>query len=305
MHRNTFWICLAAALSAAQLPAAKPATQTTTYLGYNPSTGKNNATYNILYQLPNPALFGPGPYPVFIATPGTMEPYNDPQSQSFMQVMAAQGFLAATVQYNNNEAVQICSSYTERAQSVFDSTVSTSAVGVLCHLPGAACSKGIVTAGMSQGGILAVLAKNYAPQVAATFAMSVSDYSQEGNVNLAACLDKAHTAIPANRLMIVNGQADQIFGGQQPLENVSGYTCPTGTYQCWSPDGNGAGWYIVQNWQVTDGVADHCYQLVGGCTGHSFDPNWYLPSTYDWSLLPNFEWLATLGTKRVFSPTGY
>jgi hypothetical protein len=178
-------------------------------------------------------------------------------------------------------------------------------VGVLCSLPGAACSKGIVTAGESQGGMLAVLAKNYAPEVAATYALSVSDHSSLGNVNLSACMDKSHTAIPADRLMIINGEDDQFFGGQTPLMNVSGYTCPTGTFQCWSPGGNGAGWYIVQNSQVVDGAASHCYQMNGGCTGVTFDPNWYLPSTYDWSLMPNLEWLATFGTERVFSPTGH
>lgn len=306
MYRNAILVLLVAAVSAGLLAAgAKPATASTTYLGYNPSTGTNNKTYQIMYQLPNSSQFGPGPYPVFVWTPGTYELYNDPMSQIFMQLMAAQGFLAATVQYNDTETIQVCSSYTERAQSVFDATVSTSAVSVLCHLPGAACSKGIVTAGESQGGMLAVLAKNYAPQVQATYALSVSDHAIVGNVNLSACMDKQYTAIPADRLMIVNGQSDQFFGGQTPLMNVSGYTCPTGTFQCWSPSGNGAGWYIVQNSQVVDGVADHCYQMDGGCTGLTFDTNWYLPSTYDWSLMPNLQWLATFGTKRVFSPTGY
>jgi dienelactone hydrolase len=293
------------ALAAARL-ATKPSSATTTYLGYNPSTGTNNKTYHILYQLPNANQFGPGPYPVFLWAPGTYEYYSDPQSLIIVQSMAAQGFLAASVQYDSSEPIQDCTAYTERAQSVFNATVSTSAVSVLCLVKGAACSKGIVTGGISQGGMLAVLSKNYAPQVAATFAMSVSDYNMQGiGVDLSACMDKQHTAIPADRLTIVNGVADQYFGGQQPLENVSGYTCPTGTQQCWSPTGSGAGWYIVQNSQVTDGSADHCYQLVGGCAGRSFDPNWYLPSTYNWSLLPNIDWLATFGTKRVFSSTGY
>jgi len=310
MYRKTIWIVLLAAASASVLAAGRTATKltpsTTTYLGYNPSTGTNNLTQHILYLLPNASLFGPGPYPVFIWTAGSGEPYNDPQSQILMQLMAAQGFLAASVQYSSTEVVQVCSSYTERAQSVFNATASTSAVSVLCNIKGAACSKGIVTAGISQGGMLAVLAKNYAPEVEATFAMSVSDYNLDGGVNLASCMDKQYTAIPANRLTIVNGIADQYFGGQQPLENVSGYTCPTGTYQCWSPTSSGAGWYIVQNSQVEDGVADHCYQMVGGCFSlGGFDPNWYLPSTYDWSLMPNLDWLATFGTKRVFSSTGY
>ena len=302
-----FLLAAAAATLAAgpRPPSSKPATATTTYLGYNPSTGTDNKSYKILYQLPNPSLSGPGPYPVFVWLPGSYELYTDPQSQIFMQLMAAQGFLAASVQYDNNETVQICSSYTDRAQSVFNASASTSAISVLCKIPGAACSKGIVTSGISQGGMLAVLAKNYAPQVAATYALSISDYNlNAGGVDLSACMDKQYTAIPADRLVIVNGISDEYYAGQQPLENVSGYTCPTGTFQCWSPTGSGAGWYIVQNSQVIDGVADHCYQMDGGCSGRSFDTNWYLPSTYNWSLIPNIDWLATFGTMRVFSPTG-
>ena len=296
---------LAAALPAVVLAGSRSATATTTYQSYNPSTGTNNLSQTILYMYPDSATFGPGPYPVFIWAPGSLEPYNDPQGETFIALMASRGFLAASVEYSNSEALQICSAYTDRANSVYNATDATSAVSVLCALPGAACSKGIVTAGISQGGMLAVLAKNYAPDVAATYAMSISDYNLQGDINLSACMDKQQTAIPADRLTIVNGVDDQYFAGQQPLENVSGYTCPTGTFQCWSPTGSGAGWYIVQNWQVADGVADHCYELVGGCGIHPFDPNWYLPSTYHWSLLPNIEWLAAFGTSRTFSPTGY
>jgi hypothetical protein len=48
------------------------------------------------------------------------------------------------------------------------------------------------------------------------------DYAQNIGESFAACVDKSVTAIPANRLMIVNGVSDTIFGGQQPMENVSG-----------------------------------------------------------------------------------
>jgi hypothetical protein len=274
---------------------------TTTYLGFNPQDSQNDLIQAITYQLPSQRTYGKGPYPVFMWMPGSLENYADPLGLSMVQLMAKRGFIAATVQYSNTDAVQNCGSYTARAQSVFDATRSTSAVEVLCTLPGASCAKGIATAGISEGGMMSVLAKNYASNVAASFAMSVSDYNQNGPVNLSACMDKQYTKIPANRLTIVNGQSDTMFGGQTPLQNVSGYTCPSGTFQCWSPDGNGAGWYIIQNSQVADGVADHCYELVGGCSGGSFDANWYTPSSYNWALAPNLDWLASLGTKRVFS----
>jgi len=155
---------------------------------------------------------------------------------------------------------------------------------------------------------MAVLARNYAPNVKAVYALSVSDYAQNIGESFAACIDKSVTAIPANRLMIVNGVSDTIFGGQQPMENVSGYTCPSGSVQCWSPDGNGAGWYNVQNSEVKDGLADHCYFMVANtqsdCAGVG-DPGWLPPAANNWSLKTNLDWLATLGAKRVFSPTEY
>jgi hypothetical protein len=87
--------------------------------------------------------------------------------------------------------------------------------------------------------------------------------------------------------------------------NTSGISCPNGTFQCWSPSGSGAGWYIVQDWQLEDGIADHCYPLVGGCTiPLLFDPHWFLEAEFNWSLNPNLDWLATLGTHREFSSSG-
>jgi hypothetical protein len=72
--------------------------------------------------------------------------------------------------------------------------------------------------------------------------------------------------------------------------------------------GSGAGWYIVQNWQNTSGTAGHCYFVdstsVDVCAGIE-DVNWRPDASYDWSLNTNLDWLATFGTQRNFSPTGY
>jgi dienelactone hydrolase len=291
-----------------QTARSKATTITTTYQSYNPTTGNFDLTQSIAYQLPNSTKFGPGPYPVFIYAPGTYETYTDPLAMEFVASMAARGFLAATVQYNNNETVQTCSNYTPRAQGIYDVNRSTSAAGVLCSLSHANCSKGIVTSGISQGGFMVVLAANYNPNVKAVYALSMSDFAQNENLSYP-CVDKQNTVIPANRLTIVNGAADPFFGGQQPLENVSGYTCANGSQQCWSPDGAGAGWYIVQNSQNKNGISGHCYFLdVSGnnptaCFGVG-DPSWLPPAAYNWSLNPNLDWLATFGTHRNFSSNG-
>ena len=292
----------------AHLHAAGQTTVTVTYQSFNPATGNFNLTEPIVYQLPNASRFGPGPYPVFIYVPGTYETYNSPLAMGSIAQMASRGFLSASAAYDNTESVQTCQTYIPRAQGIFDASRLTSAVGVLCSLGSANCSKGMVTSGVSQGGFMAVLARNYAPNVKAVYAMSMSDYAQNVGLSYASCIDKSVTAIPANRLTIVNGASDTIFGGQQPLENVSGFTCASGSVQCWSPDGSGAGWYNVQNSEVQDGVADHCYFILNSTSNNCLgigDPGWLPPSTNNWSLNPNLDWLATFGTHRVFSSTGY
>lgn len=288
------------------LSAAVQPYKNITYLGYNPDTKQNDLSFNITYQFPDSKKFGPGPYPLFMWTVATYEWNKDVLSMTFVNQMVNRGFVGASVQYHNLSMIQLCNDYTVRAQSIYESTRVTSAAGVMCSQTGVNCNKGIVTAGISQGAALSVLAANYNPNVKASFGMSISDTNQTGvGVDLSSCLDAQFTAIPSNRLTIVNGSHDMTFGGQAPLMRTTGITCADGAMQCWSPDGSGAGWYLIQDSQVKDGNADHCYEMNGDCSLAIFDTNWYLPSSYNWSLKPNLDWLATLGTRRVFSPTGY
>jgi hypothetical protein len=281
-----------------------PFAQQTAYMTYNSATAAFDLSKPIRYQLPDPKKFGGGPYPVFMWSPGTWEVYNDPLSMRIVGEMADRGFVAATIAYDywgDNTLSRECTSIRHQTQGVYDASRETSAVAVLCALPNADCGKGLVVSGISQGGFLAVLARNYAPDVDAVFALSMSDFNKSANVSMASCSDKQYTAIAANRLTIVNGVSDPKFGGQQPLENVSGFTCPDGATQCWSPDNSGAGWYIVQDSQVVSGQAGHCYMLVNGCSPmERGDPGWMPPATSNWSLAPNLDWLRTLGTQRVF-----
>ena len=261
--------------------------QTTTYRGYNWTTGAYDLPQSIVYRVPA----GPGPFPVFIWVPGTFQLHFDVMSLVIVNEMANRGFLAASVQYDNFSPIQFCPVYEQRARSVFDATRADSAIGVMCGLPGADCSKGIATAGISQGGVLAVLAKNYAPRVTATWAMSVSAHNKLFGLDLP-CLDKANTAISAERLRIVNGESDPVFGGQVAVERAAGFTCAPGSFECSSPIGNGAGWYIVRDAEVDDRVAGHCYQMIGDCTGFFFDSTWFFSTTAPWGLRANLDWLS-------------
>jgi hypothetical protein len=283
---------------------AQPRTGRTTYLSYDPSNQTFDLSQQLMYQLPDQAVFGPGPYPVFVWVPGTYEYYMDPLSLLFVSQMAERGFLAVSVQYSNTELVQTCNGYSPRARGVFDTTRSTSAISTVCSMSSAICKKGVAVSGVSQGAMLAIMARNYAPGVSAVYALSAGDYNTAGvPIDSTACLAKQNTTIPASKLTVINGQSDPAFGSQTTLQSTAGYACPGGS-SCWSPSGTGAGWYLVPNSYVTDGVADHCYFDVGGCNDH-FDPNWYPPATNNWSLKPNLDWLASFGTKRVFSRTGH
>ena len=278
---------------------------TMSYYGYNPQTRTNDLPQSIIYQFPDPKDFGYGPFPLFVWVPSTLASNKDIMSMTFVTQMTQRGFVAASVQYANNYLLQTCSEYQKRSQAIFEASRPSSALGVLCSLNGVSCGKGVTVAGLSQGGALAIMAKNYGPAVLAVFAMGISDYDASGaGVDLSSCLDDSQTVIPANRLMVVNGKNDEFFGGQTALQNISGFTCPSGSRQCWSPDGSGAGWYVVDSTQVTDGNADHCYYMNGDCSLTTFDRNWYLPSTYNWSMKPNLDWLATFGVRRVFSAAG-
>jgi hypothetical protein len=291
-------LCIPATVLASNQPI-----QSTTYLGLNPKTGQNDLQQGIVYQFPDPAMFGYGPYPLFVWVPGTYEPYQDILSLTFVAEMANRGFVSASVQYPNSNPVQFCVVYTMRVKSIYDVTRSTSAVSVLCSISGVDCGNGIVNAGISQGAAISVLAKNFAPAVQATYAMSIGDFNSLSHFGLP-CLDDENTAIPADRLTIVNGASDAFFPGQATITNVSGFACDVGTFQCWSPSGSGAGWVIIQDSQVMDLEADHCYAVNGGCTSPgTYDWNWYLNS-YNWSLRPNLDWLASFGTSRVFSVSG-
>ena len=291
-------VLAAIAALATATPAFSQYYQKTTYMSYDSQTGQYDLPMNIWYALPNPTAFGPGPYPVFMWTPATFEPFNDSMSLVFATEMSLRGFIGATVQYGNLEPVESCQVYQTRTQAVYDATRATSAVSVLCNLPQASCTTGITTAGTSEGGAMAIMAKNFAPNVKATFAMSISDYEQDTGLTMALCLAKPMTAIPANRLMIVDGANDQVFGVGAWLQATSGVYCLAGAQYCFSSDGSGAGWYIVQPWETVGGNPDHCYYLKGGCGNTSYEPNWVVPSQYQWSLAPNLDWLASFGTYR-------
>src|SRR5262249_55040259 len=119
--------------------------------------------------------FGEGPYPLAIWTTGALASYQGMLSTTMVEGMADRGFISASVQYANFNGPESCTDYYNREIGIYDITRSTSAVTALCSLKGANCTAGIVSSGISEGAALAVLAKNYAPNVAAVYGISISD----------------------------------------------------------------------------------------------------------------------------------
>ena len=259
---------------------------TATYKGTQGNATTCGVTYNIIGQEPEAA----GKHPVFIYTVGTTEDNNNGQGLAAIKAMAEKGYVAAMVGYNST-LFGTCSYISRKAKCIYNPSSSTSAIATICSRAKADCSKGIVTAGFSQGSIIATLAKNFDTRVRATYGVGLH---KSYTTFSASCVLPANRKLPKDRLRVVNGETD-VFGGNTYANNlksivaVSGYNCTGNTCL----QSNGSGWYLVKGAEVTDGTADHCYMRTqGDCSGYQTinDVNW---ATGDntWGLKANLNWL--------------
>jgi len=261
---------------------------TATYRGG--STALCGSTYNLRGQEPSAS----GKYPVFIYTVGTTEPYEHSSALAAVEEMAARGYVAATVEYDNG-TFGSCSSMTARSKCIYDGSRATSAVGTLCARAKADCSKGIVVAGFSQGSIMAILAKNHDSRVQAAYGLGAG--VQYSIYNLRSCVANGNRALPSNRLRIINGEQDIFVGPNESSvrsqnTETTGLSCPLAT-SCFQS--NNSGWYIIKDIQLGDLNADHCYMRSGGCVGLLLDSTWRT-GTAPWSLRTNLSWLTQFTT---------
>lgn len=241
-----------------------------------------------------------GTFPVFVFLTGTTMTYDGSVDENLIQYMGGQGFVAATVQYDNSTYPSSCGPATTKASCIFSTGSSVSAISKLCSRAKADCAgKGIYVSGFSQGANLASMAANYGSNMRAAYLIGNGDVASNF-YNLSSCLDKSHLTFTSAQLREVNGQSDQYFGGSQSgvqsqLQKVTGYTCASGTYNCLQADGSG--WYIVANNQVSDGTADHCYYYSGAnstCGSFSgFDSGWNTGTTLPWQKIQDLAWLMS------------
>jgi hypothetical protein len=234
-------------------------------------------------------------YPVFVYLPGTGEPYDGPVGATFADVMAARGFVAAAVQYEDWEFY--AQGIEGNAACIFGSGAE-SAVSQLCARPKADCSKGVVVSGFSQGAVIAAQARDFAHQVRAAYLLGfneerVSAWEGTARWTRAVVPPEGTRALPDDRIRIVDGIADAPADRRDELNDQTGRSCAATVFDCLGADGSG--WYVVQDGEVADGLAEHCYfEGPYFCPRQPpFDPTWLNSTTAPWALMPSLAWLES------------
>jgi len=286
---------LVAAGSAAvlALTTGTAAAQTTSFT----ATYSSGGNYDIQGKEPSAS----GKYPVLVYIGGTGEPYTSSWAQAAVDAAAAKGFVAATVEYDN-ATFGSCTVIGGRARNIFDATNANSAIAKLCARGKADCSKGVFTIGLSQGGVISVLSRDYDSRVRASVGQGAG-ITYTAAYNLSACMSNGRHAQSGDRLRIINGERDMFVGGTESIarsqaQTVTGLSC-TGQRSCFR--NNGSGWYIVKDYEVWDFYADHCYMGYLGapytqCTGLAgVDPG-YQYGNDAWQLGPNLTWLKSFAS---------
>jgi hypothetical protein len=231
-----------------------------------------------------------GTYPVAVFMTGTRGAFNSASALRFTEKMAQRGFVAATVEYSNGNYPG-CTTLRGRASCIFNAASPNSAITKLCARPKADCSKGVVSAGLSQGANIASLARNFDARARAAYLMA--NVITPSFFNNTSCLRDSATTFRGSELRAVSGESDEFMSGlselRSNLNSATGLSCTGMT--CLQPDGSG--WHIVTDPEVTDDEADHCYMLVGGCTASApLDPI-YDGGAELWSSDTNYAWLAS------------
>jgi pimeloyl-ACP methyl ester carboxylesterase len=275
-----------------------------TYRGYNPWDEWNGSQPDKCTE--SQPIYGSEPaaagtYPVLLYMHGTYADWGGNQEgQRVVALAAAQGFVAPAPTYDSWLTLSP-NGVDRHAQCMFSPAASANAVAQVCARAKADCSRGILVAGFSQGGAIAARAANFSGDVRAAWVMGVSGPA----ISAALAAPAGTRVLPDDRVRIDVGEADvdttdattgKVTGMQlNALNAVSGSGCSTPS--CLRPDGSG--YYVVQNSDVADGVADHCYwqsvatqNPANSCVWTpTFDPGFPPPSTKPWSLPANLDWL--------------
>lgn len=246
----------------------------------------------------------PGKYPVFVYTVGTWfgkngGGYDAPASILQVREMARRGFVAVSVAYENGDVPFSCDAVDKKALCVF-ADVPSSAMRAICSRPSAACEKGVVVAGESQGAMLALRSQNHyvADGIKGVWGRSVVDAAEIG---LRDCMSTGGTGtrrLPNARLWATNGADDTTPGTDLgTLQRVTGWPEDGVTHR--DADAEKGGYFQVQTSDLQPGHtngADHDFHFYPDIKTKpaDFDDNWAPPSTTPWSLNARLDWLSSL-----------
>jgi dienelactone hydrolase len=286
-------------LACGSLLSASSWSQTTSFSdSYKGAKSSGSSTCGTAYSISGVEPSAAGQYPVFIYTVGTFESHDNASAMAAINSMAAKGYIAAAVGYGSSQFGD-CTAIKNKTSCIYNPNNNASAISKLCSRPNADCSKGVVVAGFSQGGIVAINAKNYDARVQAAYSTGAS--TKYDRYDMSSCMADGNRTLQSDRLRAVNGEKDNYGGGthasnQAELEKITGKTCAAGSAACMNS--NDSGWIIVKNSQVQDGSADHCYMRASGdCFGsqNSLDSGWK-SGTANWQLEQNLNWLKGFTT---------
>jgi hypothetical protein len=143
--------------------------------------------------------------------------------------------------------------------------------------------------------IMADLAKNFDARVQAAWGMGDGgSYTILFNLT---CVGNGNRALASDHLRVIDGQADGFLArntnavrGQ--LQTLTGFNCGASAFSCLQA--NGSGRYIVQNGQVQDESADHCYsRRTGAASGtRTISTRDGRTAGDPWELNANLDWLT-------------
>jgi pimeloyl-ACP methyl ester carboxylesterase len=250
---------------------------------------------------------GTGKHPLLIYTVGTLDNFQNPVVHAILRAAAERGFVAVSANYDNNFVLG-CDNLAAKAKCLYAPGEPASLAAKMCGRADVDCSRGIAVAGHSQGAQLALVAGNHHPEVRAAVGLGATcDYFFgfgagdnpgicDPAVATSACLLDASTALPADRIRLVDGldevcyststQPCGLAAGQGELQRMSGRSCGPEAMSCLAP--NGSGWLVVPNTVPTKGSAHHTWFADDQGV---LDPSFAPPSSEPWSLGPNLDWL--------------
>eukprot|EP01084_Bolivina_argentea_P144237 253128_1 len=262
----------------------------TTY--FSTSYGKEPNYFSIKGYAPS----GKSTYPLFIWLAGTTMNSWGNDAQIFTTYVAERGFVGASVYYSNGQYPTSCKGFQQKAELIYDTKNSLSAITKLCNLTTVDCNKGVVVAGFSQGAQLASLAANYlGSMVKAVYEMSGGNAVTGTNDQFQSCMNLNTLSFKQTQIRSISGQNDEYFGKNEDgvraeQEAITGYKCSG--QNC--IQNGGSGWYIVLNAQTGKGTATHCYAYKGVC-GPQFDSQYYKGCGLNcpFSLESNIGWLLS------------